>query len=139
VFSVEEGEVTFTCDGQDRTVSASERTSVEPGVRHTFRNDTDRTALMLTEIHSPGRLNEVLPTLGGLAHDRERSTDNPLQQVAIAGRLSGNTTFTRQEQPGVGPLVDVLAPVAQAAGYRGAYAKYLQPAFWQEHVEQPEW
>lgn len=138
VFHVKQGTVTFTCDGDDRIVDAGETTTVETGVRHTFRNDTDERALMFTEIHSPGRLNQVLPTLGGLAHDGDRSHENPLQQVAIARRLDGNTTFTRQDSPGVQPLVDALAPVAKATGYRGAYAKYLQPAFWHDHVEQPD-
>lgn len=138
VFRVREGMVTFTCDGADRTVRAGDETTVETGVRHTFRNDTGERALMITEIHAPGQLNQVLPTLGGLAHDADRSPDNPLQRVAIAQRLAGNTTFTQQERPGVKPLVDALTPVARAAGYRGAYAKYLQPAFWREHVEQPD-
>lgn len=137
VFQVREGTVTFTCDSEDRVVEAGNGTTVETGVRHTFRNDTDERALMLTEIHAPGQLDQVLPTLGGLAHDTERSPKNPLQQVVIAQRLAGNTTFTRQDRPGVGPLVDALTPVARAAGYRGAYGKYLQPAFWHDHVEQP--
>lgn len=137
-FDVCEGTVTFTCDGTDRIVQAGDETTVETGVRHTFRNDTDERALMMTEIHAPGQLNQVLPTLGGLAHDTERNPNNPLQRVAIAQRLAGNTTFTQQERPGVQSLVNALTPVARAAGYRGAYAKYLQPAFWQEHVEQPD-
>lgn len=137
VFIVESGRITMTCDGTDHVVTAGESITVETGVRHTFRNDTDERALVTTEIHSPGRLSEVLPTLGGLAHDSERSTEHPLQQVAIASRLDGNTTFTRQERPGVGVAVDALAPLARAAGYRGAYGKYLQPAFWRDHVEQP--
>ena len=137
VFTVESGEITVTCDGIDHVVTAGESITVETGVRHTFRNDTDERALVTTEIHSPGRLSQVLPTLGGLAHDDDRSTEDPLQQVAIAQRLDGNTTFTRQERPGVGLAVDALGPLARAAGYRGAYGKYLQPAFWREHVEQP--
>jgi hypothetical protein len=111
--------------------------TVETGVRYTFRNDTDERALVTTEIHSPDRLSEVLLTLGGPAHDSERSTENPLWRVAIASQLDGNTTFTGQERPGVGVAVDALAPLARAAGYRGAYGKYLQPAFWRDHVEQP--
>jgi mannose-6-phosphate isomerase-like protein (cupin superfamily) len=137
VFHVEEGSLTVTLDGVDQRVSAEESVTVETGVVHSFRNDTDQLALVTTEIRAPGRLREVLPTLGGLAHDRERDVDDPLQQVMIADRLDGNTVFT--DQAGMtGTLTDVLAPVAQLAGYRGAYAKYGQPAFWQAHVEQPE-
>jgi mannose-6-phosphate isomerase-like protein (cupin superfamily) len=137
VFHVEEGSITVTLDGVDQRVSAGESVTVETGVVHSFTNDTDERALVTTEIRAPGRLREVLPTLGGLAHDRERDVDDPLQQVAIAERLDGNTVFTEQEGL-TGALAGALAPVAQLAGYQGAYAKYAQPAFWEAHVEQPE-
>jgi len=137
LFDVREGSITMTLDGADRRVSAGESATVETGVSHTFRNDTDEQAFAITEIRSPGHLRQVLPTLGGLAHDRERDPDDPLQQVAIADRLDGNTVFARQETL-AGSLTGVLAPVARLAGYRGAYAKYRQPAFWGRHVEQPD-
>jgi mannose-6-phosphate isomerase-like protein (cupin superfamily) len=139
LFDVREGELTLTLDGADRRVGSGDRASVETGVRHTFRNDGDRRAVLFTEIHDPGRLDAVLPTLGGLAHDPDRDPGDPLQRVMVARRLSGNTVFTDQEQPGVGTVTDALAPVARLAGYRGGYGKYLQPAFWRRHVEQPEY
>lgn len=136
VFDVREGAVTFTCDGTEQVVRAGETITVAPGVRHTFRTDDER-AVVLTAIHAPGRLDQVLPTLGGLAHDAERDPGGLLQQAAIAQRLTGNTVFTRQERPGASTALNVLGPVANLAGYEGAYGKYLQPAFWREHVEQP--
>jgi quercetin dioxygenase-like cupin family protein len=137
-FDVREGAVTLTLDGTDRRVAAGEVASVGTGTRHTFSNDGDERAVFFAEIHSPGRLDAVLPTLGGLAHDPERDPDDPLQRVMIAKRLAGNTVFTDQERPGVQPMTDLLAPVARLAGYRGAYGEYLQPSFWRRHVEQPE-
>jgi mannose-6-phosphate isomerase-like protein (cupin superfamily) len=137
VFDVREGELTLTRDGTDERIGAGSRATVETGVRHTFRNDSDVRAVLFTEIQTPGRLDAVLPTLGGLAHDPERDPGNLLQRVLIAQRLSGNTVFTDQERPGVGRVTDALAPVARLAGYRGGYGKYLQPAFWWRHVEQP--
>ena len=53
--------------------------------------------ILRTEIRSPGRLRQVLPILGGLAHDRSRSADDPLQQALIADVLEGNTVFVRGE------------------------------------------
>jgi len=119
-FDVHEGEVTLTLDGTDRRVPAGEVATVETGVDHTFRNDRDERAIVTTEIRSPGRLDSVLPTLGGLAHDPERDPEDPLQRVMIAKRLAGNTTFTDQESPGRQAAIDTLAPVARLAGYRGA-------------------
>jgi mannose-6-phosphate isomerase-like protein (cupin superfamily) len=137
-FDVRRGTVTFTRDGADRTVAAGERTTVETGVRHTFRNEGDETALMIAAIHDPGRLRQVLPTLGGLAHDDSRDPDDPLQRAVIAKRLERNTVFTGSER-GVSALAtDALAPIARLAGYRGAYTEYTRDAFWTRHVEQPE-
>jgi len=137
-FDVRRGAVTLTLDGTDRTVRAGECATVETGVVHTFRNDGNERAVLVTTIHAPGRLEQVLPTLGGLAHDSGTDPTDPLQQVMIARRLAGNTVFTRQEGAVTGALTDALAPVARLAGYRGAYAKYTRPAFWRRHVEQPD-
>jgi mannose-6-phosphate isomerase-like protein (cupin superfamily) len=135
LFEVESGSLTMTLDGVERRVVAGETATVDPGVVHGFRADDER-ALVTTEIRSPGRLRQVLPTLGGLAHDRDRDPDDPLQQALVADALDGNTTFVRGE--GLGEVaVAALTPLARAAGYRGAYATYLQPGFWRDHVEQP--
>jgi mannose-6-phosphate isomerase-like protein (cupin superfamily) len=137
-FDVRQGTVTFTLDGTDRVVAAGERATVDPGVRHTFRNEGDRTALVITTIHDPGRLQQVLPTLGGLAHDDDRDPGDPLQRAVIAERLRRNTVFTDGEGPLAELATGTLAPVARLAGYRAAYAEYMRPSFWRRHVEQPE-
>lgn len=136
LFEVEAGSLAMTLDDVERTVLAGETATVDTGVVHSFHNETDDRALVTTEIRSPGRLRQVLPTLGGLAHDRSRDPDDPLQQALIADALEGNTTFVRGEGL-TGSVVSALTPVARAAGYQGAYATYMQPAFWREHVEQP--
>jgi mannose-6-phosphate isomerase-like protein (cupin superfamily) len=135
-FEVRSEALTVTLDGEERTVSAGESVTVDTGVVHTFRNGTDERALVTTEIRSPGRLRQVLPTLGGLAHDRSRSAEDPLQQALVADALDGNTTFVRGEGL-AGVAARALVPVARLAGYRAAYATYTQPAFWRAHVEQP--
>ncbi len=136
LFEVESGSLTMRLDGEERTASAGESVTVDTGVVHAFSNRTDERALVTTEIRAPGRLRQVLPTLGGLAHDRSRSADDPLQQACIAEALDGNTTFVRGEGL-AGAVASALVPVARVAGYRAAYATYLQPAFWRAHVEQP--
>jgi mannose-6-phosphate isomerase-like protein (cupin superfamily) len=135
-FEVETGSLVMTLDDTERTVPAGEMVTVDTGVVHGFRNETDERALVTTEIRSPGRLRQVLPTLGGLAHDPSRDPEDPLQQTLIADALEGNTTFVRGEGLAES-AVSALAPVARAAGYQGAYATHMQPAFWREHVEQP--
>jgi len=135
-FDVEAGSLRMALDDEDQTVSAGERVTVDTGVTHTFRNETDEQAIVTTEIRSPGRLRQVLPTLGGLAHDQSRNPDDPLQQALIADTLDGNTVFV-QDGSLVGSAASTLAPIARLTGYQGAYAAYMQPAFWRDHVEQP--
>ena len=118
LFAVESGSLTVTLDGAERTVRAGESVTVDTGVVHSFRNGTDERALVETEIRSPGRLRQVLPTLGGLAHDRARSAEDPLQQALVADALDGNTTFVRGEGSGrVATRAPV--PVAGPAGTAG--------------------
>ncbi|WP_128226467.1 cupin domain-containing protein [Halobacteriaceae archaeon SHR40] len=136
VFDVEDGSLVMTLDDEERTVAAGESATVQTGVVHSFRNETNERALVTTEIRSPGRLRQVLPTLGGLAHDRSRDPDNLLQQALIADVLDGNTTFVQGEGL-AGSVSTALTPLANLAGYQGAYAKYMQPGFWRNHVEQP--
>jgi mannose-6-phosphate isomerase-like protein (cupin superfamily) len=136
LFEIEAGSLVMTLDDEERSVLAGQTATVDTGVVHGFRNETDERALVTTEIRSPGLLRQVLPTLGGLAHDRSRDPDDPLQQALIADALDGNTTFVRGEGL-AGSVAGALAPVARAAGYQGAYATYMQPAFWRNHVEQP--
>lgn len=137
-FAVEAGEVTFRIDDREKRVSAGETITVDPYERHSFTVGGSDRCYMLVDIDSPGRLRQVLPTLSGLAHDPERDPDDPLQQVAIARRLAGNTVFTDINPNLSRPLNAVLGPIAKLRGYRGAYATYMQDAFWERHVEQPE-
>jgi len=138
-FEICQGTVVFDLDGTERRVSAGDTLTVPTGVDHSFRcPEESDIAVMQTDISPPGRIGYVLPTLGGLAHDSAVSVDNPLQQAAIAKRLEGDTVFTELDRRVAKPLTDALAPVAKLRGYRGGYGKYAQPAFWEDHVEQPE-
>lgn len=136
-FDVRAGEAIFHVDGREKHVAAGESITVAPGERHTFSIVGDALCHMVVDIRSPGKLSAVLPTLGGLAHDEAVDAADPLQRVAIARRLDGNTVFTETSPAVTRPLSALLAPIARLRGYRGAYAKYTQDAFWQRHVEQP--
>lgn len=137
-FDVRAGEPTFHVDGEPRRARPGETVTVETGQRHTFSVDGDELSYMLADIHTPGRLRYVLPTLGGLAHDEEMDAEDLLQQVMVARRLAGNTVFTEPDPRVARPLTRALAPIARLRGYQGAYEKYRQPAFWEAHVEQPD-
>jgi len=137
-FAVEYGTVAFDLDGTEERVSAGGSLTVPTGTVHGFRCPDDGMAAMRTEIAPPGRIGHVLPTFGGLAHDPSVDADDRFQQAALLKRLEGDTVFTETDPRIAKPLVDALAPVARLRGYRGGYAKYAQPAFWERHVEQPD-
>ncbi len=137
-FEILSGDATFHIDGEDVPAAAGDTVTVGRGERHSFTIEGDDLCYMLVDIRSPGRLRYVLPALGGLAHDDHRDAGNPLQQAAIAQRLAGNTVFTEIDESIARPLRAGLAPLARLRGYRGAYAKYTQDAFWERHVEQPD-
>ena len=126
-----------TLDDNGRPVPGTGFELAPDGERHSFTIEGEDLCYMLVDIRSPGRLRYVLPTLGGLAHDADRNADSPLQQAMIAQRLAGNTVFTEIDETIAKPLRAGLAPLARLHGYRGAYAKYTQDAFWERHVEQP--
>lgn len=136
-FDVRGGELVFTVDGVDRRAGPGDVVTVEPGERHGFRVDGDGLTYAVVDVHDPGRLRYVLPTLGGIAHDDAVDEESTLQGVAIARALEGNTVFTDTDPRVAGPLTRLLDPVARLGGYQGAYGTYMQPAFWREHVEQP--
>lgn len=137
-FDVRQGTLGFTLDGEAHRATAGERFEVPTGVRHTFRCEGPELGVVVAEIEPPGRIGHVLPTLGGIAHDDAIDAENPLQRAIIADKLAGDTVFTERDPRVTRPLAALLAPVAKAWGYRAAYGKYQQPAFWERHVEQPD-
>ena len=137
-FEIRRGSFSFSVDGTGRTVSAGETIVVKKGDRHTFSYDDDALGVSVTTVEPPGRIGHVLPTFAGIAHDERRSSDNLLQQAIIAKRLAGDTVFTERSSLLSDVATNVLAPLARLRNYQAAYAKYQQPAFWEQHVEQPE-
>lgn len=135
-FDVRRGTVVFDIDDQEESVTAGGQFTVPTGTRHGFEAAGER-AVVVTEISLPGRIRHVLPTLGGIAHNKPIDADSPLQRAVIADRLARDTVFTERDPRITRPLSALLAPAARLAGYRGGYAKYDTEAFWARHVEQP--
>jgi len=137
-FDVRRGALELTVDGDARRVEAGDRVAVPTETRHTFRAVGDGLSVAVTDIAPPGRIGRVLPTLGGLAHDPEADAENPLQRAVIADRLARDTVFTETDPRLTRPLARLLAPLAGARGYRAAYSRYAEDAFWERRVEQPD-
>lgn len=137
-FDVRQGALELVVDGERRRAGAGDQVAVPTEARHTFRAAGDGLSVVVTDITPPGRIGRVLPTLGGLAHDPKANADDPLQRAVIADRLSRDTVFTETDPRLTRPLARLLAPLANARGYRAAYSRYAEDGFWERHVEQPE-
>lgn len=139
-FEVIEGSFVFVVDGTERVLGSGDEITVESGIPHTFRNETDEVAVCIAELRPPGEVNAVIATLAGLAHDGKLSaTGRPpfLQAIAMAAELAENTVFTSPPPALQRALATVFAPVARRAGYRATYPEYLEAAYWESRVEQP--
>lgn len=139
-FEVVEGEFVFEVDGQRRTLEAGDTVVVERGTPHAYRNESDAIAVCVVEARPAGRLEEVLSTLFGLAHDGKlRANGQPgfWQGMVLAEALAGDTVFTSPPPAIQKALAAVFGPIGRLLGYRATYPRYEVDSFWEERVEQP--
>ncbi|KZN23648.1 hypothetical protein A4G99_12225 [Haladaptatus sp. R4] len=141
-FVVVEGEVVFSVDGEDRTLTAGNGVTVSPGTPHTFRNDSDSLASFTVEIRPSDQTRGVITTLFGLAHEgtvRDDGQPKFLRGMVLADSTAEDTYFTSPPRPVMKVLTTIFAPIGRALGYRAIEPKYAEESFWREHVEQPDW
>jgi quercetin dioxygenase-like cupin family protein len=143
-FETLDGELTVVCDGTPVELGPGESLTVDPGRAHTFRNDTDDVVAFKAELPSI-RTVEGLYTAWGVAH--ERGSDEagsypgpgPITSLLIAADLAEETTITAVPRPVQRVLWATVGRVARLAGATGIDERYLDPSFWERHVEQPDW
>ncbi len=141
-FVVVEGEVVFTVDGVDQTLTAGNGVTVSPDTPHTFRNDSDSFASFTVEIRPSDQTSGVIMTLFGLAHEgkvKDNGQPKFLRGMVLADATAEDTYFTSPPRPVMTVLATVFAPIGRALGYRAIEPKYAEESFWREHVEQPDW
>jgi mannose-6-phosphate isomerase-like protein (cupin superfamily) len=139
-FEALSGTLTVDLDGEARVLSAGESVTVEAGVAHTFRNDTDRVVAFRAEL--PSMLTaRSLYTVWGLDHEGAAGPDGepgPLHALVMAADLRGDTHATAVPVALQRALGATLGRLARAAGCEGVDERYLDDAFWEQRVEQPE-
>lgn len=138
-FEVLEGRFVFVMNKKEMKVESGDKIVVPPGVAHTFRPYGDTVASFLVEARPAGRLNEVVHTIFGLAHDNKldkKGRPNFWQGIAIGSELSNDTYFTN---PPVGIqriLFRLFGKAAATRGYKAIYPEYMEDDFWKKRVEQ---
>ncbi|MFB6074184.1 MAG: cupin domain-containing protein [Haloarculaceae archaeon] len=139
-FEVIEGEFVVEIEGDPRTLGAGESLTVDPGTRHTFRNESDAYATCVVESRPAGRLEDVVRLLFGLGHDGKiAASGRPgfLQAMVMADEMGDDTVFTSPPPAVQRLMAAVFGPVGRLAGYRASYPEYAEDAFWEARVEQP--
>jgi mannose-6-phosphate isomerase-like protein (cupin superfamily) len=138
-FDVLSGELTVV-EGTPHRVSAGESHTVPAGTVHKPRYDGDAFAAAIGTVRPPGKTLRLIRTLFGLTHEgKVRDSGQPglLQGLVLTDELMDDTVFVSPPPAVTRLLAPVLAPVGRRLGYRTTYAKYEDPEFWKQHVEQP--
>jgi len=137
-FTVLEGELTVRLDGTTRLLPEGDTAEIRPGQWHDWWNASDRDIRVLVEVLPGERFLHMIETLFGLAqlgHVNGKGMPNLLQTVMV-GREFSDTIQFRSPPPSVQKaLFGVLAPMAQALGYRGTYAQLSRSIAPQETPE----
>jgi quercetin dioxygenase-like cupin family protein len=141
-FEVLRGRLTVVIEGAADRLDPGEAATVDPGVEHTFRNDTDGFVAFRAELPSM-RTVLSLYTTWGLDHegafgaDGEFGQPGPLHGLAISEDAHPDTTMTAIPVPVQRLLWATVGRAARALGHAGIDESSLDDAFWRRHVEQP--
>ena len=117
-FTVLNGWVRASVDGEERDLHAGETVEVQPGVRHDYWNPGPREAHVLVEVWEPGRFEEMMVALFGLAEQgkvTDRGVPTLLQSALLAREYDDVVAFGGVLQKLV---FAALAPFARLRGLK---------------------
>jgi len=141
-FETVEGSLTVKVDGETRRLAAGESVTVESGVEHAFRNDTDETVAFRAELPSM-RTVAALYTVWALDHDGAFGDDGEygqpglLHALPVSEDVYPDTVTTVAPVPIQRVLWATLGRLARSLGYAGLDEDTLDDEFWERRVEQP--
>ncbi len=141
IFTVVEGSFEFLVNKKIKSITEGETIIVPKGVAHTFKPaDKTKICSFLVEAQPKGKLQEVIRTIWGLAHDgKTNSKGQPKefwQGIAIGSELQNDTLFASPPPSVQHLLFKLFAKTAFKKGYKGIYEKYEQDSFWTTRIEQ---
>jgi quercetin dioxygenase-like cupin family protein len=142
-FEVLRGRLTVVRDGEEDRLNPGDAATIEPGVEHAFRNDTDGFVAFRAELPSM-RTVLSLYTTWGLDHEGAFAADGGfgepglLNGLVLGEDVYDDTTMTAAPVPVQRLLWATAGRVARVLGYTGIDEAYLADDFWCRHVEQPK-
>jgi quercetin dioxygenase-like cupin family protein len=122
------GEMHVRIDGEHHVVRAGESATVPPGAHHFQWNPCDAELVAIEEVSPAGRLHEFFSVLFGLARDGRTDPKGRPPLLLAAVLFSEFKDSVRQASFGMRVVLDALAPVAKALGYRRVLERYMGAA-----------
>lgn len=138
-FEVVEGSALFILNKKETIMHAGDKVVVAAGTAHTFKPHGNSILSVLVVARPEGKLNEVVHTIFGLAHDQKldkKGRPNFWQGIAFGSELSKDTIFTSPPPAIQRFIFKLFAKSARKRGYQALYPKYMEDSFWKERVEQ---
>ncbi|QPV61490.1 cupin domain-containing protein [Halosimplex litoreum] len=141
-FEVVSGTLTVEVDGERRRLGPGESVTVEAGVEHSFRNDTDGVVAFRAELPSMRTVASLYTAWGldaeaALGEGEADGQPAPLDALALAAEVYPDTVTTVAPAPLQRVLWATVGRAARALG-RGIDDRYLDDGFWERRVEQPD-
>jgi quercetin dioxygenase-like cupin family protein len=139
-FEVLAGELTVVAGGETRRLTAGESLTVESGVEHTFRNDSDDFVAFEAAVPSIATVEALFSTWGSDAEGAfgADGQPGPLFGLLAAEHLRDDTTMTMAPMAVQRALWATVGRAARALGYRAVEERYLTEEFWRARIEQPD-
>lgn len=125
LFEVQEGAISVTVDGVQRTLQSGQSFTVQAGEPHKFASDSELDGRTRVTFDVPGRIEDQLVTFSELARAGRLSADGrpSLQQVAVTfSQLTRDTRATVAPWAAQRALFALLAPIGRRRGLKPFYA-----------------
>ena len=120
------GEMHLRVNGEHRVVRAGESATVPSGAHHFQWNPCDSEVIAVEELRPAGRIHEFFSVLFRLARDGKTDSRGRPSILLAAALFSEFKDTVRQSPLATRLLLDVLAPIASALGYRRALEHCLK-------------
>jgi mannose-6-phosphate isomerase-like protein (cupin superfamily) len=141
-FEALRGTLTLAVDGNDEPLEPSESHTVEPGVPHNFRNDTD--GVVAFRVEPPwAKTVHTQYTVAGLDHDGAFGDDGGFGEPGVLHALVSSEAVSEETAIRVAPawvqraLWATVGRAASLLGHEAVQDEYLTDEYWRQTVEQP--
>ncbi len=125
-FSIEQGELTYTLNGEEHIIGAGESVLLPRNVPHNHYNTSDEPVVFLQTISPAYDIDYFFETLIGLTNEGKIVNGEMkfLQAMAVGKYLNSPTMLAAIPRGIQKVLINIFGPLARGIGYRALYAKH---------------